>query len=99
MDVTRILETVGPALYILQDPALPRIAKSVRELHEIEQRSPSTTQRIGNEVPGIGLGMVAAPLELFVFARRYPIVGIAMAIAAIGIPVLIGYKLAKKRRR
>ena len=99
MDFTSLLETAGPALHILQDPALPRISRSISALHDIEQRSPSTSVRLGKLVPGVGLTLVAKPLEIFVQARRSPTLAMIAVAAVIAVPLLISYKIGKSRKR
>lgn len=87
---------LGPAVHVLEDPALPQIIKSVKALHAIEQSSPSTQVRTSSgTVPGVGLSKLVVPLNAFVAIRKNPIVGIGLVLLILGLPFALGYFIAK----
>lgn len=85
---------------IIEDPALPRIAGLVEELHGLEQSSPSKPGRPSRpSVPGIGLKRVVTPLRLYTVGKERPVLGYAMLGGILAAPVLLGYILGKVFRK
>lgn len=82
----------GAAAYIVADPALGQVAGLIEQLHNLQpQTSP------GVPGPGVGLGDLIFPLQVYVAFKQNPIVIGSLVVGAIvGIPMFIGYMLGKK---
>lgn len=87
---------IGPAVHVLEDPALPQVIQSVKELHAVEQKRPSTAVRTSTgKVPGIGLSKLVVPIKTAVMIRKNPIIGVGLVLLVLGLPFALGYALAK----
>ncbi len=83
---------------ILSDPYLPTVAGYVIQLHNMEQPSKPSATGSKPSTPGIGLVHVVKPLRIYVWARKNPWVVPVGIIAAIALPMLIGYRIGRSRR-
>lgn len=94
-----LASALSTAIDVASDPYLPEVMCRIQQLKNIDHGEavavcPSTPAGV---VGGVGLGNAILPLRAYVYAQQnrwvYPV-----AIAAIlGIPMLIGYELARGR--
>ena len=93
--VSAVGSAVDAAAAIASDPALPQVAGLILQL---QQNEASTSQaQTGVARPGIGLGRLVTPLEIYVAYRQNPLViGTLVLGALVGIPMAIGYVLGRK---
>lgn len=88
---------VGPVIHVLEDPSLNRITLQINELHSIEQKSPSTkTRKSDGSVPGVGLGKLVTPLDIFIKLRKNPVLVALLGLGLIGVPFALGYILGSR---
>jgi hypothetical protein len=88
--ITGAVDAAGAGALILADPALPQIAGLIGQLHTAQQVPGQP------ETPGIGLGSLVLPLQLYVQYQQNPVVVGALALGlVIGLPMALGYYLAK----
>jgi hypothetical protein len=91
--VDTLKSVVSSASTIIEDPALPQLTKSVLELKAIEQKRGGSTG-----AKGIGLSEIVKPVQYFVYYKKNRWILPVVAIALLGIPMLIGYSIGKKKR-
>jgi hypothetical protein len=97
--LNRATTTLEAAKNILDDPYLPEVTQIVLDLHKLEQpKALPPGAPAPPKVPGIGLKNVVTPLRAYRYTRQHKWVVPVAALAAIGLPLLFGYALGRRRR-
>ena len=86
---------------VISDPYLPEVTCRLVQLSALENRQPvpACPSTPMDRTGGIGLRKLVRPLRAAVYAEQHPWVKPVALLAAIGIPVAIGYALGRKSRR
>lgn len=97
--VQTIASAITPAADIATDPYLPEVICRAKQLVAIEDGVPvPPCQSLpGGMRGGIGFRKVMVPLRAYVRAERTPILYPVAFAVAVGVPLLIGYAIGKRR--
>lgn len=90
--VTKGATALSTAKTILDDPALPKVASIVVELHNLEPPGPG-----GLPAPGIGLNKLVVPLKAYIYTRRHKWAFPLAVFVGLGVPFLLGYAAGRRR--
>lgn len=85
-------ELLNATRLILEDPALPDVARLAIRLNNLEP-----FETVGKSLKKVGVGLKSAvtPMKLYVKYRRNPVVGKIVVGAIVALPIYIGYLLSK----
>lgn len=92
-----LASTVGTALDVASDPYLSEVICRVQQLKQIDHGEPvATCVATPSGVPGgVGLRNIAPVMRAYVYAQENPWVYPVAVAAILGIPMWIGYQLAR----
>jgi hypothetical protein len=93
-----VSDTISTALDVASDPYLPEVVCRIRQLKQIDRAEPvGTCQRTASGVAGgVGLRNAMPVLRGYVYAQQRKWVYPLAIAAAIGLPMAIGYALARR---
>ena len=93
-------DVANAILNVIEDPALPEVARILNRFHQLEQSAP---KKPGSSAPsttkGIGLKRVVGPMRALLWLRENPAALVAGAVAVVAVPALLGYAVGRKSRR
>ena len=83
---------------VMQDPYLPEVTCRTLQLSALEHKQPmpACPDTPMNRTGGIGLRKIVRPMRAYVYAEQHPWVKPAAVAAVIGIPMILGYLLARR---
>ena len=94
MSLSSTVKSVAKATqYILEDPALGKVAVRIIELNNLEQPDAGKGPATGPRIPGIGLNRLVKPLDVYISFRKNPVPFYIGAAAVAGGLVFLGYLL------
>lgn len=106
LDVASLIERGGPAILaaskVVEDPALPEVGCHLLRLNKAARGLPVGPPCASAIYPkrglGVGLSRAVKPLRALVWARTHPITSSAMVSGAVGLLVLLGYYIGRRRQ-
>lgn len=92
-----IASTIGAALDVASDPYLAEVVCHIQQLKQIDTGQPvAICAPTPDGIPGgVGLRKMAPALRAYVYAEQNPWVYPLVVAAVVGIPMWIGFQLAK----
>jgi hypothetical protein len=95
----KLPQYAGTIAEVIDDPYLPELACRIDQIYEARHHLPIKVCAVTppqTAASGIGLGRGMPLIRAFSLAEQNPILFPLAAIVAIGLPILIGYKLGKR---
>lgn len=93
-----IATTVSTAVDVVKDPYLQELICNVQQLKSINDKTPVVPcpKTMTTSTAGVGLRKVVPVVRGYVYAEQHRWVYAVAAVGIIGLPMLIGYSLARK---